>query len=154
MLQKGYISIKYLKLNLRNLLYITSLALGVVYSHMIISAFAQRYLLSETENYRGSTGKLISVQPQKISALSPVVVDFGGSQSGNRCMVIFTVGACWTGHGSERALSKIQQKVHGRLISRRCEMMPEINSYSACVRYINHLDTFGIWAKRGNQLLV
>ena len=32
--------------------------------------------------------------------------------------------------------------------------MPEINSYSPCVRLINHPYTFGIWAKRGDQLLV
>lgn len=28
-------------------------------------------------------------------------------------------------------------------------MMPEINSYSACVQLINHPDTFGVWGGKG-----
>lgn len=44
-------------------------------------------------------------------------------------------------------------KVYGRLISRRWETAPEINSYSACAQLLNHHNTFGIWEKRGNQLL-
>lgn len=87
----------------------------------------------------------------KISALSPVVVDFGGSQSGNRCMAILTVDACWTVRNWEQALCHIQQRYMERLISRRWETMPEINSYFACAQLINHHNTFGIWEKKGES---
>lgn len=46
------------------------------------------------------------------------------------------------------SLKQNTTKVHGRLISKRCEVMPEINSYPACVWLINHLSAFGVWVKR------
>lgn len=113
------------------------------------------YLVGRRENYRGVTGKLISAQPQWFRHRARLLWTLEGAKVGTGAWHFFHCGCLldWTACSWEEAWSKIQQKVHERLISRRCETMPEINSYSACVRLINHLDTFGIWAKRGNQLL-
>lgn len=143
------------KLDLKNLtIFVTSLVLGaVVFSQMKMPIFAEWYLVGKTQSVRGFIGKLISVQPWRFQH-GHSCCGLWGIQSGNRCMVISMVDACWTVCSWEQAaLRKIQQKVHERLISKKCEMMPEINSYSAYVQLINHPNTLGICAKRGNQLL-
>lgn len=76
---------------------------------MKIPTFAEGFLVEKTK-LQGIHWQTDLSSVPKILALSPVVVDFGGSQSGNRCMAIFTQDACCTVYSWQQAISKIQQR--------------------------------------------
>jgi len=59
-----------------------------------VTGFCRKYYFFPEEDEhtnKGSIGKLIHVRPLEIAALNPRFVGCGVSQSGNRCMAIFTV---------------------------------------------------------------